>query len=61
MVINWYQKLREILKGRLNDTKQRLLLKNKKPLEGIDDTETFSPLSSEDGFRIFMALVAHLD
>jgi hypothetical protein len=29
--------------------------------EGIDYTETFSPVSSKDSFRIIMALVAHYD
>jgi hypothetical protein len=29
--------------------------------EGIDYTETFSPMSSKDSFRIIMALVAHYD
>jgi hypothetical protein len=29
--------------------------------EGIDYTETFSPVSSKDSFRIIMTLVAHYD
>ena len=29
--------------------------------EGIDYTETFSPVSSKDSFRIIMALTAHFD
>jgi hypothetical protein len=29
--------------------------------EGIDYTETFSPVSSKDSFRIIMALVSHYD
>ena len=29
--------------------------------EGIDYTETFSPVSSKDCFRSIMALVAHFD
>ena len=29
--------------------------------EGIDYTETFSPVSKKDSFRIIMALVAHFD
>ena len=29
--------------------------------EGIDYTETFSPVSKKDSFRIVVALVAHFD
>jgi hypothetical protein len=29
--------------------------------EGIDYTETFSPVSCKDSLRIIMALVAHYD
>ena len=29
--------------------------------EGIDYTETFSPVSKKDSFRIVMSLVAHFD
>ena len=29
--------------------------------EGVDYTETFSPVSSKDSFRIIMALTAHFN
>ena len=41
--------------------KARLVAKEFTQKEGIDYTQTFSPVSKKDSFRIILALVAHLD
>ena len=41
--------------------KARLVAKEFTQKEGIDYTQTFSPVSKKDSSRIILALVAHLD
>ncbi|KAK1581876.1 hypothetical protein Q3G72_009867 [Acer saccharum] len=48
-------------KGNVERHKARLVAKGFSQKESIDYTETFSPISSKDAFRIVMALVAHFD
>jgi hypothetical protein len=48
-------------KGKIERLKVRLMAKAFTQREWIDYTETFSPDSKKDSFRIVMALVAHYD
>ena len=48
-------------KGNIVRYKALLVAKDFTQKEGIDYKETFSPVSSNDFFRIIMALVAHYD
>uniref|UniRef100_A0A6N2M0Z2 Integrase catalytic domain-containing protein n=1 Tax=Salix viminalis TaxID=40686 RepID=A0A6N2M0Z2_SALVM len=48
-------------KGNIERHKARLVAKGFNQKEGIDYTETFSPVSRKDSLRIIMALVAHYD
>jgi hypothetical protein len=48
-------------KGKIERFKARLMAKGCTQREWIDYTETFSPVSKKDSFRIVMALVAHYD
>jgi hypothetical protein len=41
--------------------KTRLVAKGFTQREGIDYTETFSPVSKKDSFRIVLTLVTHYD
>jgi hypothetical protein len=45
----------------LLDIPKRLVAKGSTRREGIDYTETFSPVSKKDSFRIVITLVAHCD
>ncbi|WVZ56227.1 hypothetical protein U9M48_006795 [Paspalum notatum var. saurae] len=57
----WVYKTKRDSKGNIERYKARLVAKGFTQREGIDYTETFSPVSSKDSFRIIMALVAHFD
>lgn len=48
-------------KGNLEKYKARLVAKGFTQKDGIDYTETFSPVSKKDSLRIVLALVAHYD
>ena len=47
--------------GNIERHKARLVAKGFTQREGIDYTETFSPVSKKDSLQIIMALVAHFD
>ncbi|WVZ92499.1 hypothetical protein U9M48_038558 [Paspalum notatum var. saurae] len=57
----WVYKTKRDSRGNIKRYKARLVAKGFTQREGIDYTETFSPVSSKDSFRIIMALVAHFD
>ena len=57
----WVFKTKRDSKGNVERHKARLVAKGFSQKEGIDYTETFSPVSSKDAFRIIMSLVAHFD
>ncbi|KAL3613382.1 hypothetical protein CASFOL_042795 [Castilleja foliolosa] len=57
----WIFKTKRDSKGNVERYKARLVAKGFTQKEGIDFTETFSPVSSKDSLRIMMALVAHFD
>ena len=57
----WVYKTKKDSQGRIERFKAILVAKGFTQKEGIDFTETFSPVSSEDSFRIIMALTAHFD
>ncbi|RVW67303.1 Retrovirus-related Pol polyprotein from transposon TNT 1-94 [Vitis vinifera] len=57
----WIFKTKRDSKGNIVRYKARLVAKGFTKKEGIDFKETFSPVSSNDSFRIIMVLVAHYD
>ncbi|RVW64728.1 Retrovirus-related Pol polyprotein from transposon TNT 1-94 [Vitis vinifera] len=57
----WVFKTKRDNKGNVERCKARLVARGYTQREGIDFTETFSPVSTKDYFRLVMALVAHFD
>ena len=57
----WVFKTKRNNKGNVEKYKARLVAKVYAQREGIDFTETFSPVSTKDSFRLIMALVAHFN
>ena len=57
----WIFKTKRDSKGDVEKYKACLVARGFTQKEGIDYTDTFSPISSEDSFRTIMALVAHFD
>jgi transposase InsO family protein len=57
----WVYKTKRDSRGIIEKHKARLVAKGFTQQEGIDFTETFSPVSTKDSFRIIMAIVAHFD
>ncbi|KAG8502946.1 hypothetical protein CXB51_000745 [Gossypium anomalum] len=57
----WIFKTKRDANGNVERYKERLVAKRYTQKEGIDFTETFSPVSSKDSFRIIMLLAAHFD
>ena len=57
----WVFKTKKDSQGNIERHKARLVAKGFTQREGIDYTETFSPVSKKDSLRVVMALVAHFD
>jgi Reverse transcriptase (RNA-dependent DNA polymerase) len=57
----WIFRTKNDSKGNVKRYKARLVTKRFTQKEDIDFTETFSPVSTKDSFRIIMALVAYFD
>ncbi|KAL8107641.1 hypothetical protein AgCh_024159 [Apium graveolens] len=57
----WVFKTKRDSSGNIKRYKARIVAKGFAQIKGIDYNETFSPISTRDSFRIFMALVAHYD
>jgi hypothetical protein len=61
VICKWVYKIKYESKGKIERFKVRLVAKGFTQREGIDCTETFSPVSKKDSFKIVVALVAHYD
>ncbi|KAM1083190.1 hypothetical protein ACFX19_022028 [Malus domestica] len=57
----WVFKTKRDAQGHVERFKARLVAKGFTQREGVDYTETFSPVSTKDSFRVIMALTAHYD
>jgi len=57
----WVFKTKRDSEGKVERFKARLVAKEFKQRPGIDNDETFSPISKKDSFRIILALKAHFD
>jgi hypothetical protein len=57
----WVCKIKRDSRGNIEKYKARVVAKGYTQIEGVDQNETFSPVSCKYSFRIIMALVAHFD
>ncbi|KAL6350396.1 hypothetical protein AAG906_004347 [Vitis piasezkii] len=57
----WVFKTKRDSSGQIERYKARLVIKGYCQIKGIDFKETFSPVSTNDSFRVIMAIVAHFD
>ena len=61
VVCKWVFKTKKDSQDNIQRHKTRLVAKGFNQREGIDYTETFSPVSRKDSLWVIMALVAHFD